>query len=113
VILAMVMTFFCVVIHLSALFRSCFKIASCIQWPRCPAKLDDPSIIISKVGLDSVENVLLIRLRRTPLLNRIDGLEAYLNQLRLGMSSRFAGPLNAIDNLETASSYCIKRKIVG
>jgi hypothetical protein len=39
-----------------------------------------------------------------PLLNLIDGLKAYLNLSRLDMSSRFAGPLNAIYNFETASS---------
>jgi len=31
-----------------------------------------------------------------PLLNLIDDLEAYLNLLRLDMSSHFAGPLNVI-----------------
>jgi hypothetical protein len=38
-----------------------------------------------------------------PLLNRIDGLEAYLILLRIDMSSRVAGPLNAIYNFETDS----------
>jgi hypothetical protein len=38
-----------------------------------------------------------------PLSNQIDGLEAYLNLLRLDMSSRSAGPLNVIYNFETAS----------
>ena len=37
------------------------------------------------------------------LLNLIDDLEAYLNLLRLDMSSRFAGPLNVIYNFETIS----------
>ena len=42
-----------------------------------------------------------------PLLNQIGSLEAYLNLLKLDMSSRAAGPLNVIYNFESASNMGI------
>jgi len=45
------------------------------------------------------------------LLNLIDALEAYLNLLRLDMSSRFAGPLNVTYNFETASISYLKNSL--
>jgi hypothetical protein len=44
----------------SFLSKSNLKNASYIQWLRCPAELDDPSIKISKEGLDLVLNIRLI-----------------------------------------------------
>ena len=54
-----------------------------VQWLRCPAKLDDPSIIISKVGLDLVLNAHVLRVRSALKPNRRLALGRNLLFLRL------------------------------
>ena len=94
--------------------RRHFKDAYSVQWLRCyfekgnRGKMPLPPFRVDIVGLtyQGVRKGVGVAFSDdvyAPLLNRIDGLEAYLHLSRLDMSSRVAGPLNGIYIFKMAS----------